>query len=107
MAEPFTTRMFHAEQALVKATQCGTNGGFCFPVSDTDRTLIRSVKDAKDHLDKIMLEQRIKQLKEQVAAMEVKSAEAAKEAEAAKATFNLQAVAEKVAHFAMDVAMEA
>jgi hypothetical protein len=94
--------MFHAEQALVRAIQCGTNGAFCFPVSETDRTPIRSVKDAQDYLDKLMLEQRIKQLKEQVAAMEVKAAKAAEEAKAAEATSNLQAVAEKVAHFAME-----
>ena len=97
MADPFTTRMFHAEQALARAIQYGTNGGFCFPVSETDQTLIQSVKDAKDHLDKLMMKQQIEQLKAKIAAMEV--AEAAK---AEKATSALQEVAERVAHFAME-----
>lgn len=52
-----------AELALVRAIQCGNNGGFCFPVSETDRTLIQSVKEAKDHLDRLLLIQRIEQLK--------------------------------------------
>jgi len=90
------SQIHDAELALIRAIQCGTNGGFCFSVSNTDSTPIRSVKDAQDHLDKLMLKQQIQQLKAKIAAMEVKAAEAA------KVTSALQAVAEKVAHFAME-----
>ena len=77
-----------AELAVVRAIQCGTNGAYCFLVSETDPTPIRSVKEAKDHLDKLILEQQIKQLKAEIASMEAMTA--------------LKAVAEKVAHFAME-----
>lgn len=81
-----------AELAVERAIQCGTNGAYCFLVSDTDRTPIRSVKDAKDYLAKLLLEQQIKELKAKIAAIE--AAEAVDR--------NLQTVAEKVAHFAME-----
>ena len=84
-----------AELAVERAIQCGTNGAYCFLVSDTDRTPIRSVKDAKEYLAKLLLEQQIKELKAKVAAIE--AAESAK-----KTTTALQEVAEKVAHFAME-----
>lgn len=92
-----------AELALVRAIQCGINGGFRFPVSEIDQTPIRSVKDAKDYLDTLILEQRIEQIKAHMANMELKATEATKIMEAEHA---LQAVAEKVAYFAMDATME-
>ena len=89
-----------AELAVERAIQCGTNGAYCFLVSETDRTPIRSVKDAKEYLTKLLLRQQIEELKAKVAAME--AAEAAKAAETANATSACKAVAEKVAHFAME-----
>ena len=96
-----------AELALVRAVQCGTNGAFCFLVSETDPTPIQSVKDAKDHLDNLILQQRIEQIKADVAAIEVKAVKEDKAAKTTEAEHALQAVAEKVAHFAMDIATEA
>jgi len=60
-----------AELALVRAIQCGTNGAFCFLVSKTDLTPIRSVKDAKKYLANLLLEQQIKELKAQYVSKKV------------------------------------
>jgi len=86
-----------AELAVERAIKCGTNGAYCFLVSETDRTPIRSVKDAKEYLTKLLLQQQIEDLKAKVAAID--AAEAAK---VDTATSACKAVAEKVAHFAME-----
>jgi len=80
-----------AEQALALAKEKLTNksiGGYSFCVSETDRTVITSVKEAQDHLDRLLLIQRIEKLKAEVVTAEAERA--------------LQDVAEKVAHFAME-----
>jgi rRNA maturation endonuclease Nob1 len=92
-----------AELAVERAIQCGTNGAFCFSVSDTDHTPIRSVKDAKEYLAKLLLDQQIKELKAKVAAIEAaESAKATEAAKAEKATAALKVIAEKVAHSGME-----